>query len=115
MSSIADRLAAVKPQSFRKRGETAPNDRRKLEAHGRVLRRAAQIAGYDNAKALAGELSVGESQLSEWFKGDPHGGHPQTWRFQQHPALGPALLLAAAEDETDVVVRHVIEVPRKRA
>lgn len=107
-------LAGVKPKMLRRRGETAPNDLRKLEAHGKVLRRAAEIAGLTHGKTLADELGVSESSLSEWFAGNPHGGHPQTWRFQQHPRLGPALLVAQAEDETGVIVRHVIEVPASK-
>lgn len=103
-------LADVKVNMLRHQGETVPNDvRDQRQAHGRVLRRAAQLAGYESDKELASALGdVSKSQLSEWFAGTEN---PQTWRFQQHAVLGPALLLAQAEDETGYVVRHVIEGP----
>lgn len=79
------------------------------EAHGRVLARAIQIAGLSQKEA-ADALETDESTLSRWLRAkEPQ----QTWRFQQHAVLGPALLLAQAEGEAGVIVRHVIELERK--
>ena len=75
------------------------------QAHGKVLARAIQIAGLSRKEA-AGLMDMDEQSLSRQIAAKEA---QQTWRFQQHPRLGPALLLAAAEEETDVIVRHVIE------
>lgn len=78
-------------------------------AHGRVLRRAAQLAGFDSDKELAAALGTDEnpvspSQLSAWFAGTEN---PQTWRFEQHPVLGEAYLLAQAEAR-EIPVNHTL-------
>lgn len=78
------------------------------EAHGKVLERAIQIAGYSKKEATA-ELGVEhQSQLTAWLKGDEH---QQTWRFQQHPRLGPALLIAQAEVTNGAKAEIAISVP----
>lgn len=118
MSSIAEKAAPRHPQRLEGvRLDMAKADLKKVEeqgqreAHGKVLARSIQIAGLSQKEA-ADALGTDESTLSRWLRAkEPQ----QTWRFQQHKVLGPALLLAQAEDETGVVVRHVIEVPQSKA
>ena len=115
MSSIANVTDRAHPQRLEDvRPTMAKADLKKLEqlqreAHGRVLARALQIAGLTQKEAAAA-LGTDESTLSRWIAAKES---QQTWRFQQHRKLGAALLLAQAEDETGVIVRHVIELERK--
>lgn len=103
------RLEDVRPQMAKvdlKKVETTAK-----EQHGRVLARAIQIAGLTRKEAAA-LVDLDEQSLSRQLSAKEA---QQTWRFQQHPTLGPALLLAQAEDETGVVVRHVIELSHGKA
>jgi len=115
MSTVPKPLPAAHPQRLEDvRLEMAKADLKKVEqaqreAHGRVLARSIQIAGLTQKEAAAA-LGTDESTLSRWIAAKEA---QQTWRFQQHRTLGPALLLAQAEDETGVIVRHVIEMERK--
>lgn len=79
------------------------------EAHGKVLARSFEIAGVSQKEAAA-LLGLDVSTLSRQLAAKEA---QQTWRWQQHPKIGPALLLAQAEDESGVVVRHVIELERR--
>lgn len=110
MSNVASKLDAVPLNMLRIDGEAALKNVRK--AHGDVLRRAAQVAGYESDKELAAALGdVSRSQLSAWFSGDEN---PQTWRFERHSRLGPALLVAQAEAQGQrVEVRTVITLQQK--
>lgn len=116
MSSIANRLADAHPQRLEDvRLDMAKADLKKVEqqqreAHGRVLARSIQLAKLSHKEAAAA-LGLDESTLSRQLAAKEA---QQTWRFQQHDRLGPALLVAQAEDETGVIVRHVIEVPLLR-
>lgn len=106
----ASALADVHPQRLENvRPVMAKADLKKVEeakqAHGRVLARAIQLAGLTRKEAAA-LIDLDEQSLSRQIAAKEA---QQTWRFQQHPKIGPALLLAQAEDETGVVVRHVIE------
>lgn len=94
--------------------------RQKLEeagrrAHGRVLRRACEIAGL-NGDHAADALGVERSQFSRWLRGERENS--QTWRFEQHPVLGPALQIAEAEAKQDrgeaVEIETVIRITRRR-
>ncbi len=76
-------------------------------AHGRVLERAIQIAGYSKKEAADELGQIGANQLAAWLSGTENA---QTWRWQQHPKLGPALLLAHAEVTRGATVEHVIRV-----
>ena len=102
------RLADVRPvmakADLKKLGE-----QHQREAHGDVLRRSIQLAGWSQKEAAAA-LDTTEATLSRWLAAKE--AQP-TWRFQQHPVLGPALLLAQAEDEAGVVVAHVITIARR--
>ncbi len=111
-------LGGIKLKMLRIESETAL---KKLQdarrRHGLVLERAIQLAGYSKGQACheLGKVTgddIAPSQLSAWVGGTEHA---QTWRFQQHPRLGPALLLAQAETQGGVVVRHVIEIQEARA
>lgn len=110
-------LGGIKLKMLRSEGETAlKNLQEARRRHGQVLERAIRLADMNKTEAAyelgegLGLEKVSSSQVSAWVAGTEHA---QTWRFQQHPRLGPALLLAQAEDESGVVVRHVIEVPQK--
>ena len=86
--------------------------------HGKVLERAIQIAGYSKGEAcyelasVTGESDpIANSQLSAWIAGAENA---QTWRFEQHPRLGKALLLAQGEarekDDSGVVATFNVSV-----
>ena len=109
--TVAKALDGVPLKMLKKDGDPGlKNFQEQRRAHGRVLERAIQIAGLTKKEATERLGIEQQSQLTAWLTG---AENPQTWRFQQHPTLGPALLLAQAEDETGVVVRHVIEMERK--
>lgn len=85
--------------------------REKRAIYGRILKRACVLAGFDTRKEAAQALGkMDEGQLGRWFSGDEN---PQTWKFQQHITIGPALIQAQAEAQQGVVVRMSIELPRK--
>lgn len=107
MDAHPQRLEDVRPAMAK--ADLKKVEQQQREAHGRVLARAIQLAKLSQKEA-ADLLGTDESTLSRWLAAKES---QQTWRFQQHPTLGPALLVAQAEDETDVIVRHVIEVSRK--
>ena len=94
--SVAEKLEDVPLKMLKSHGETAlTNLQEARKAHGKVLRRAAQLAGFECDKDIAKAIRVENvSQLSAWFSGTEN---PQTWRFEQHPALGPALQAAMHE------------------
>ena len=86
--------------------------------HGKVLERAIQIAGYSKGEAcyelalVTGDTDpIANSQLSAWIAGAENA---QTWRFEQHPRLGKALLLAQGEarekDDSGVVATFNVSV-----
>jgi hypothetical protein len=110
--TVAKALDQVHPQRLEDvRPAMAKADLKKVEtahreAHGKVLARALELAGVSRKEGAA-LLDLDETTLSRQLAAKEA---QQTWRWQQHPRLGPALLLAQAEDETGVVVRHVIEV-----
>lgn len=83
------------------------------EAHGRTLARAIQIAGLSQKEA-ADALGTDESTLSRWLRAKEPA---QTWRFEQHPRLGNAYLLAQAEkraeDDSGIQIVTQISVRRK--
>lgn len=113
--SIAKSLDGVPLKMLQMRGETALKKFQKArEAHGRVLERACEIAGLSK-KEVAAAIGVDQpSQLTAWFTGSEN---PQTWRFEQHPALGKALIVAMAEarrDDSGVVVTTSIQVQTRR-
>ena len=116
--TLAKRLADLPLKMLRIESETAlKNLQDARRRHGQVLERAIQLAGYSKGQACheLGKVTgddIAPSQLSAWIGGTEHA---QTWRFQQHPRLGPALLLAQAETQGGVVVRHVIEIQEARA
>ena len=109
-------LDDVPVKMLRARGEPVPKNLRELRReHGEVLRDAAVIAGYAKRhKELAAELDVTESQLSEWFAGTEN---PQTFRFERHPVLGPALLIAQGRaregDGVTVTTQIAVQLPAK--
>lgn len=113
-------LANVPLNMLRMRGETAPNNVQEArKAHAAVLWRAAQIAGIETDKelaaALGGEEPISKAQLSAWKGGTEN---PQTWRWERHPVLGPAYLLAQAEkraeEDSAVVITTSITVRQRR-
>lgn len=101
--SMPDKLGSVPLKMLRHEGEAALKklqDQRR--AHGKVLERACQLAGVSKKEAGA-LIGVEQNQLSGWFAGDPQAGHPQTWRFEQHPLLGPAFRAASCEADGAVI------------
>lgn len=78
--------------------------------YGKILERASQIAGL-NQQQTADALVVHRSQLARWWSGDENA---QTWRYTNHPKLGPAHLQAQAEAQAGAVVRMSIELEAKR-
>ena len=115
MSSVTARLDGVKVKMLQADSEAAL---KKLQdarrAHGKVLARTCQLAGLSK-KEVSGLIGVSEPQLSGWFSGDPQAGHPQSWRFEQHPSLRIAYLKAQAEADHTVTVRTVIEIQERSA
>lgn len=105
-------------------GETAlKNLQEARRRHGKVLERAIQIAGYSKGEAcyelatVTGDTDpISQSQLSAWLAGTEN---PQSWRFEQHPRLGRALLVAQGEareqDDSGVVVTMSIGVQLRKA
>ena len=90
--------------------------------HGKVLERAIQIAGYSKGEACYELASVtgdpepiANSQLSAWLSGTENA---QSWRFEQHPRLGRALLIAQGEareeEDSGVVVTMSVGVRLRR-
>jgi hypothetical protein len=77
--------------------------------YGHILARAVELAGYIDKQA-ADELGVDRAQFSRWLTGKENA---QTWRFQSHDILGPALLSAQAEQTRGATIRTVIELERK--
>lgn len=76
------------------------------QAHGKVLARSIQLAGWSQKEAAA-QLGTDESTLSRWLTAKES---QQTWRFQQHPILGAALIIAQAEAHDLAKAVTVIEV-----
>ena len=114
--TVADARLDVPVNMLRHRGESVPKNVRDLRReHGDVLRDAAAIAGFESDKETAAALDVSQSQLSEWYAGTEN---PQTWRFERHDVLGPALLIAQgnarAKDDSDVIVTTDIKVRLRR-
>ena len=111
-------LDDVQPKMLRLGSET---DLKALQeagrrSQGRILERAIQIAGYTKGQAchelaVPGEPDLSPSQLSAWMGGTENA---QTWRFEQHMRLGPALLVARGEALDDLVdVRTVITIKQR--
>ena len=101
--SLPAKLDAVPLKMLKSEGDPALKNLQKArEDHGKVLRRAAQLAGYECDKDIAKAIGVENvSQLSAWFSGREN---PQTWRFERHPVLGPALRLASYEADGGVLM-----------
>lgn len=88
-------------------------------AHGRVLKRAIELAGLNDKEAGAllgavvpGGKPIDKAQLSRWFGGEENS---QMWRFFAVPRLRDAYRIAEAEAAGHVVVKTVIEMVRRPA
>ena len=84
------------------------------EEHGRadfghILRRAVELAGLIEKEA-ADRLKVERSQFSRWLCGKENA---QTWRWNEHQLLGPALIAAQAEVTPGAHIQTVITLDRK--
>lgn len=81
--------------------------RDKRAKYGDILRRTREIARL-NRDQIADALSVDPAQISRWESGDEN---PQSWRYQQHPALCVPYIKAQAEAAAArVKLRTVLEI-----
>ncbi len=95
--------------------EAVVNDVEKRQRHGKVLARSIELAHMNHAEAAYELGKVDKGQLSRWLSGVEH---PQTWRFEQHNRIGPALIQAMAEaraqDDSAVIVTTTISVRSRK-
>lgn len=105
---VSTKLADIPLKMLQMEGEPALKKlQERREAHGKVLGRAIQIAGLSKKEAC-GELGIEAPQLSAWLSGNEN---PQTWRFQQHPQLKRALLIAQAEEAIGMLPTFSFSIP----
>lgn len=81
-------------------------EREKRASYGQILKKASALANL-NRDETARALGVDPSQVSRWWSGDENA---QLWRYQQHPVLNRARLIAEAEADDSIEVETTLRI-----